>query len=743
MVTVSLTPNLAQSLKPPAELLDKKRHLTAEEIAVLVKNRNISSDPDWNNVYVSEGEGQFDPECIVQSEFDGWVVLGTVRHASLRYHDLELNTGVYRSMLSRVCLGDDCVVNNVSYLVNYRIGNRVMLFNIQEMSCTTHSKFGNGVLKQGEEEDVRIWIGVGNENGNRSVLPFESMIPADAFLWSRYRENKALMSRFVELTENGNDKTTPTYGIVSDDAVIKNCTLIKDAKIGNDAYIKGAFKLKNITVLSSPEEPSQIGEGVELVNGIMGFGSRVFYQAVAVRFVIGRNCQLKYGARLLNSVLGDNSTVSCCELLNNLIFPFHEQHHNSSFLIAATLQGQSNIASAATIGSNHNSRSPDGEMIAGRGFWPGLCCDFKYDSRFASFVLVAKGSYKNELNITYPFSLVAASPEDGSVHIIPAYWFLYNMFAIERNRFKFAARDKRVVKVQHIETDPLAPDTMQEVVLSLDRIIQLTYRWLLLDNDTMQKMTVRNAEPEVVQSFRQKAFAASSEQEGLRIAKDFLHHAQYTQFLLSDDRCQKKSGALIYKPLQGYRAYRRILKYFAADCLITWCSFNGKESLENEDLERIETIPLFTEWVNAGGQIIPEQKVQELFGLIVEKSINTWKEVHTFYDDCQKNYIDYKARYALYVFETLYERPLRDFTTEIFADITSDVAYVSMEMLESSIASRSKDYTDFFRSITFRNKDEVEAVLGTMGDNSFLRELREATDDFNTNLERLFKKLRF
>ena len=113
-----------------------------------------------------------------------------------------------------------------------------------------------------------------------------------------------------------------------------------------------------------------------MVNGIMGYGSHVFYQAVAVRFVIGRNCQLKYGARLLNSVLGDNSTVSCCELLNNLIFPFHEQHHNSSFLIASTIMGQSNIASAATIGSNHNSRSPDCEMIAGRGFWPGLCSDF-------------------------------------------------------------------------------------------------------------------------------------------------------------------------------------------------------------------------------------------------------------------------------------------------------------------------------------------------------------------------------
>ena len=740
MAQVSLKSALKAEL-PPNTVLEGKRHLTENEKEILIKNRNISSDSSWENVFVPEEEGAFNASQIVQSEFSGWVVLGKIRAATLKYHDLELDTGIYHSMLSNVVLGDDCVVKNVSYLVNYRIGNRVMLFNIQEMSCTKHSKFGNGILKEGESEDVRIWIGVGNENGNRAVLPFETMIPADAFLWSRYREDKLLMQRFVELTESGNDKKNNTYGIVSDDAVIKNCTLIKDAKIGSNAYIKGAFKLKNITVLSSPEEPSQIGEGVELVNGIMGFGSRVFYQAVAVRFVIGRNCQLKYGARLLNSVLGDNSTVSCCELLNNLIFPFHEQHHNSSFLIASTLQGQSNIASAATIGSNHNSRSPDGEMIAGRGFWPGLCCDFKYDSKFASFVLVAKGSYKNELNITYPFSLVAASPEDGTVHIIPGYWFLYNMFAIERNRFKFASRDKRIVKVQHIETDPFAPDTMQEALCALDRIIELTYRYLILDEDSCKKMTVYNAEPDVISEYRTKALSVSAD-EGLSVAKDFLHHAQYSQFLLSDDRCQKKYGAVIYKPLQGYRAYRRVLKYFAADALITWCSFNGKESLAEEDLSSLEEIPLFIQWVNAGGQIIPEQKVQELFTLIKENQINSWKEVHAFYDECQKLYIDYKARYALYIFERLYSRPLREFTSEIFSDITRDVAFVSFEMLESSISSREKDYTDFFRSITFRNKEEVEAVLGTLSENSFLRELREATDDFNTNLEKLFKKLR-
>lgn len=87
---------------------------------------------------------------------------------------------------------------------------------------------------------------------------------------------------------------------------------------------------------------------------------------------MGDNSQLKYGARLINSYLGDNSTISCCEVLNSLIFPAHEQHHNNSFLCASTVLGQSNMAAGATIGSNHNSRGADGELLAGRGFGRGF-----------------------------------------------------------------------------------------------------------------------------------------------------------------------------------------------------------------------------------------------------------------------------------------------------------------------------------------------------------------------------------
>ena len=691
---------------PSTQDIADKRKLTNDEKEILIKNYNHSSDSDWNNIYVSE---QFDANLIKHSEFSGTIVIGNLQKANLKFHDLVLETGIYHSKVRSCVIGDNCAIRNVRYLDNYKIGNGVILFNIQEMSCTNHSKFGNGILKEGEPEENRIWVGVGNENGGRDILPFENMLPSDAYLWAKNRDDKELLNRFVELTEYHNDKKLNTYGLVENFAVIKNASLIKDAKIGSCAYIKGAFKLKNITVLSSEDEPSQIGEGVEMVNGIMGYGSKVFYQAVAVRFVIGRNCQLKYGVRVLNTVLGDNSTVSCCELLNNLVYPFHEQHHNSSFLIATTIMGQSNIASGATIGSNHNSRSPDGEIVAGRGFWPGLCSDFKHNSKFASFVLVSKGSYQCELNITYPFSLVSINSTEQAISIIPAYWFQYNMFAMARNNSKFQKRDKRAVKAQHIETDPFAPDTIQEIIETLNRIIKLTARTLKYDD--------------------------------LQKAKDFLHQNPDADLTLEDPRCMKRYGAKIHKAARGYKEYRKVAKYFAVKTLVSWFEKSNYDRPSREFFNSIQDIELFTEWENVGGQVIPSAKINELFDLIKQRKINTWEEVHQFYEECQKNYEAYKTRYSIWVLEQLYSRPITDFTKEITKDILKDVIAVSTYMYESSISSREKDYTDYFRTITYKNQEEMLEVVGKLEDNSFLKELKIETENFNKKLEEIFAKI--
>jgi hypothetical protein len=373
------------------------RKLSALEIEVLVRNRNTSDD--WNMIFVSAA---FNPELVKNCKFFGLTRIGKLEPFYLEFHNLRLPVGLYNSTIISCDLGNNVCIENVNCLSHYIIGNDVMIANVNELASTATAKFGNGILFEGEDEKIRVWMEICNENGGRSVIPFDGMLPADAYLWSKFRDKEPLMQKFKEFTDSRFSKQRGRYGSIGDRTVIKNCSIIKDVLIGSDAYLKGANKLKNLTINSDENRSSQIGEGCELVNGIIGYGCRIFYGVKAVRFMMAAHSQLKYGARLLNSYLGHNSTISCCEVLNSLIFPAHEQHHNNSFLCASLLMGQSNMAAGATVGSNHNSRSADGELIAGRGFWPGLCVSLKHNSKFASFTILAKADFPAELNLPIP-----------------------------------------------------------------------------------------------------------------------------------------------------------------------------------------------------------------------------------------------------------------------------------------------------------------------------------------------------
>jgi Domain of unknown function (DUF4954) len=445
------------------------RKLTAHDIEALIRNRNTSDD--WNKIFVAK---EFNPELVRNCKFHGLVRIGKLESFYLEFHNLRMSVGLYNSTIISSDIGNNVCIDNVNYLSHYIIGNEVMIANVNELATTDYAKFGNGILKDGEDEKTRVWMELCNEAGGRSVIPFNGMLAGDAWLWSKYREDDALLNKFKEFTEKRYDKQRGYYGKVGDRTVIKNCKIIKDVWVGTDAYFKGANKLKNLTVNSDENRTSQIGEGCELVNGVVGYGCRIFYGVKAVRFVMSSHSQLKYGARLINSFLGNNSTISCCEVLNSLIFPSHEQHHNNSFLCAALIMGQSNIAAGATIGSNHNSRAADGEMIAGRGFWPGLCVSLKHNSKFASFTIIAKGDFPAELNVQIPFSLVSNDVSNDKLVIIPGYWFMYNMYALARNEWKYIARDRRTEKIQHIEYNYLAPDTINEIFDSLKVLEKLS-----------------------------------------------------------------------------------------------------------------------------------------------------------------------------------------------------------------------------------------------------------------------------
>jgi hypothetical protein len=691
------------------------RQLRSDEVERLVKNNNTADN--WDELLVT---GEFDANLIMNTRFYGLVRIGRLRNIILQHHDLKIPAGITNSMIVSCDIGDDVAIHEVHYLAHFIIGDHSILFNIHEMDTTDHAKFGNGIVKEGEPENVRTWIDLMNETGCRKVLPFDGMITADAYLWAKYRDDTKLQEKLSIITQNSFDYRRGFYGTTGNQCVIKNSLILKDVKIGSNCYIKGANKLKNLTINSSKEEPTQIGEGVELVNGIIGFGCHIFYGCKAVKFILGNNSNLKYGARLINSFLGDNSTISCCEVLNNLIFPAHEQHHNNSFLIASVVMGQSNMAAGATIGSNHNSRANDNEIQAGRGFWPGLCTSVKHSCRFASFVLLSKSDYPAELDIPLPFSLLNNNISKDQLEVMPAYWWLYNMYALARNSWKFQNRDKRISKVQHIEFEPFAPDTMEEVFSAI-RLLEIWTAKAALRQKGASVASIKD--PELADMGRKLLTGDEKQVNSIEVWGENMENT--------------KRITLILKPYQAYHAYHDMLHYYAALNLLAYMRNHPEATLSamcNELKGKREL-----EWVNLGGQVMLQQDLDKLRSDIGSGKLKTWKDIHNRYDILWNKYNEDKQKHA---FATLSELlGTEHISAAAWEEELNKAVRIQQYVCDQVYTSRKKDYDSPFRRSTFRNNAEMKAAIGTIDDNSFILQVRQETAEMKKFVEEVKKRI--
>ncbi|MEP6683150.1 MAG: DUF4954 family protein, partial [Parafilimonas sp.] len=466
---------------------------------------------------------------------------------------------------------------------------------------------------------------------------------------------------------------------------------------------------------------TQIGEGCEIVNGIVGYGCRIFYGVKAVRFVMASHSQLKYGARLINSYLGSNATISCCEVLNSLIFPAHEQHHNNSFLCAAVVMGQSNIPAGATIGSNHNSRAADGEIIAGRGFWPGLCVSLKHNSKFASFTMIVKGDYLYEMNILLPFSLVSLNYKNDTLEIMPAYWFMHNMYALARNEWKYADRDSRTEKYQLLEFDYLAPDTIKEMFAALQLLELFTGKSFYKKNHLEGDET----------AFIEKGKSLLEEKD------DIINELEIT----ADGFENSKRKVVIRKPQQAYNAYKEMILFYGLKHLVT--------SIKNESVTDINTIkkefPLNhqdREWLNIGGQLIIKDDVEDLKNKIKSKQINSWDELHEFYAKKGDGYSVQKKENALaglLKIENLNAEQITNAQLEKWLDKAVEITALITENIS---ASRKKDYTNPFRKMVYNSEAEMNVVLGNFDENSFVLQQENQFEEFKNQVKEIKSKLK-
>jgi len=694
------------------------RGLTAWEIEVLVRNRNASDD--WNKILVSDA---FNPELVKNCKFFGLVRIGKLEAYYLEYHNLRMPVGLYNSTIISCDFGDNVVVDNVNYLSHYIIGSEVILVNVHELATTSAAKFGNGIIKEGENENIRIWLEICNENGGRKVIPFTRMLPGDAWLWSKYRDDEVMLEKFKWFTQKEYDVQRGYYGKIGDRTIIKNTSIIKDVWIGSGAYIKGANKLKNLTVNSSSEAPSQIGEGCEMVNGIIGLGCKAFYGVKAIRFIMASHSQLKYGARLINSYLGNNSTISCCEVLNSLIFPSHEQHHNNSFLCAATVMGQSNMAAGATIGSNHNSRSPDGELVAGRGFWPGLCVSLKHNSKFASFNILAKGDYPYELNIPFPFALISNDLSEDKLIVMPAYWFMYNLYAIARNEWKYRDRDARIEKDQRIEFDALAPDTVNELIHALQLLALYTGKAFSEKKNPGKKIT----DKEYIKTGKRLLEAEDKVIDDLEVVADGLENS---------DR-----KTVIIKVQQAYTIFRQLVIYYGTvQCIAQFLENDHKNFTEL--IKQLPSVLKRNQWINVGGQLILADEVENFRKHVRAGKIKGWDDVHAFYTMQGQAYDADKFEHAFAALLEVLGISVTELTPSIFKQILLQSVQTKTWLTDGIYESRAKDYTNPFRTMIFDTKEEMDKVWGRLEDNSFIAMQQTELKNFKKKVKGLIGSLK-
>jgi hypothetical protein len=352
--------------------------------------------------------------------------------------------------------------------------------------------------------------------------------------------------------------------------------------------------------------------------------------------------------------------------------------------------GQSNIAAGATIGSNHNSRSADGEIVAGRGFWPGLCVSLKHNSKFASFTILSKADFPAELNISIPFSLVSNDAANDMLVIMPGYWFMYNMYALSRNTWKYTDRDQRTEKIQAIEYDYLAPDTINEIFDAIKFLEKLL-----------------------------------PDENGCYYTDGFENSNRRTQ---------------ITKLPEALKLFNDLIIYYGVSQFLDHFKKNKTNSFE-EFKESITIKITRSQWINVGGQLMKATDVDKIKQQIKTDKIQSWQQLHTIYKKIGNDYYADKLEHSYTSLLEILNITSKQFTKEIFKNILNDSITIKDWMGKSIYESREKDYTNPFRKMVYDTKKEMDKVIGKIEDNTFIQQQLGELDTFKKEVKEIIKKL--
>ncbi len=274
---------------------------------------------------------------------------------------------------------------------------------------------------------------------------------------------------------------------------------------------------------------------------------------------------------------------------------------------------------------------------------------------------------------------------------MPAYWFMYNMYALARNTWKYQDRDMRTEKIQYIEYDYLAPDTINEIFIALD---------------LLQK--------------------ARKNEAGEYYINEIENSSRSIQIIKLEQAVE------VFKDLVLFYGVLQLIQHIRQNKLFTI------SEIKNSLPAKIQR----TQWINVGGQLMIDSDVEKLKQDIKKGKISSWGNLHSVYKTLGSKYSRDKLSHAYTSLLEILNITSRQFTLEIFKNALNKSISVKKWMCDGIVSSREKDYTNPYRRMTFDSKVEMEQVMGKFEDNSFIQQQLKEGDEFKKEASALLKKLK-
>jgi hypothetical protein len=277
------------------------------------------------------------------------------------------------------------------------------------------------------------------------------------------------------------------------------------------------------------------------------------------------------------------------------------------------------------------------------------------------------------------------------LQVMPGYWFMYNMYALTRNARKYLDRDRRTEKIQLIEYNFLAPDTINEIFDALDMLQKL-----------------------------------KPNEEGTATVSGWENTKRPTELL---------------KVPRSIALFKELVKYYGTMELINhvkqnkFSSFDAMKKTLSAKIQR-------SSWLNIGGQLIQRTEVDKMKRAIRSGKIKSWDALHDFYRQQGAAYAADRLDHGYNSLLEILNITSKQFTPALFKQLLQEAVDTRQWMSKGILDSREKDHKNPFRKMVYDTQEEMNKVIGRLEDNSFIQEQMKELDEMKKQVRSIIKMMK-